>query len=229
MKRGLGDMEPLRDTPPDLTAALEQFGGRNPWGKPHWRVVRAERVRELRFGTMRHMPVVSADSDIEDLMAVEPERYESGAMWLPRYSLTGWVLERWFPATAWGDCEEWENQLAEDGVTRQLGLFPRHGDYFMAGEQAYDELPGVEFWKQEIARLLREQMERIQDPAEHLGRILYRERTAEETRQAAYLEEVNHLHRGTIEPLTMSVGRSAQRVRDELAAEAGIAGHLSAG
>lgn len=220
---------PLRDTPKALTYALTEFGGTTPWGQPMWRVVRAENVRELRFGTMRHMPRVSAESDIADLMEVEPERFQSGAMWLPRYDVTGWILERWFPPETWGAAYEWESTLAEDGVTRSLGDFPRHGDYFMVGTECYAELPGIEFWKHEISRLLREQMERVTDPAEHLGRLRYRERVAQENRQQAFLEEVNHLHRGVIEPLTMKVGRTAQRVRDDVAAEYGIEGHLSAG
>ena len=35
---------------------ITRYGGLNPFGKPNWRVVLGQNVREQCFGTMRHMP-----------------------------------------------------------------------------------------------------------------------------------------------------------------------------
>lgn len=215
-----------RDTPRAVEREITRYGGLNPHGQPMWRVVLAQNVREQSFGTMRHMPRVSADADITD---IEPERFESGEFWQPRYLNPGWILERWFPPAAWGSQEEWEQATSEDGVTRLKGEWPRHGEYFMVSEEALAEPPPIDHWKREIARLLREEAQAERDPATHLSQLLYLMRTGEQQRNEAYLGEVNYIHRGVVDPMLATVSRTAQRMREQLAGEIGLGGHLAAG
>jgi hypothetical protein len=214
-----------RETPREVQREVTRYGGLNPYGKPAWRVVLAQNVLEQSFGTMRHMPRVSAEADIAD---IEPERYESGEFWTPRYMTPGWILERWFPAHAWGSQDEWEQTTSEDGITKLKGGFPRNGDYFMVGDGPFGELPPVDYWKREIAKLLREEAEQPGDAAALMSRHLYMERVAEQARRDAYVAEVNHLHRAVTDPLLTTVSRTAQRVRNELADDLGW-GHFAAG
>lgn len=216
----------LRDTPQEVTREITRYGGLNPFGKPNWRVVLGQNVREQCFGTMRHMPCVSADADIT---GIEPERFESGELWVPRYSVPGWVLERWFPEHAWGSQDAWEAVTAADGVTRMKGAWPRQGDYFMVGEGPFTEMPPTEWWKKQIAQLLREEAAMPHDPAINLSRHLYMERVREEARREAYLSEVDYIHRSVTDPMLATVGRTAQRVRDRIAEDTGFSGHFSAG
>jgi hypothetical protein len=215
-----------RDTPRSLETEITRYGGVNPYGKPSWRVVLGQNVREQCFGTMRFMPRVSADADIAD---IEPERYESGEMWVPRYIQPGWILERWFPAHAWGSQTDWEMATTEDGQQKLKGEWPRQGDYFMVGDGPFEELPPAEFWKQQIARLLREEAQTERDPATNLSLHLYMERTAEEARRERFQTEVNFIHKSVTDPMLATIGTTAQRIRDQIAQESGFDGHFSAG
>lgn len=218
-----------RDVPAEIRREITRYGGMNPFRMPAWRVVWAQNVREQSFGTMRHMPHINADLEMVDIAALEPERFESGELWIPRYSQPGAILERWFPASTWGSQSDWESELAEDGETRLKGEWPRHGDYFMVGDGFNAEMQPVGFWKEEIQRELRRQANAPTDPATYLSNCLHVQQANEEARREAFLYEVNQIHRGTVEPMLATVGRTAQRLRDSLAAEIGFEGHLSAG
>lgn len=212
--------------PKDLQREITRYGGVNPHGGPNFRVVWAENVLEQSFGQMTHLPRVSADADITDL---EPERYESGEFWTPRYMNRGAILERWAPASSFGSKYDWESEVAADGVTRMMGEFPRHGGYFMISDEFQPEMMPVDYWKREIARELRRQANAPTDPASYLSLCLYLERVSEQQKREAFLEEVNTIHRSTIEPMLATVGRTAQMVRDQAMEDAGLTGHLSAG
>lgn len=218
-----------RDVPPELRREITRYGGLNPFAAPLWRVVWAENIREQCFGSMRHMPRIDAALDMETIMAAEPERFESGEMWIPRYSSKGAILERWFPADAWGGRYDWESETAEDGQTRLKGEWPRHGDYFMVGDDFHLRMPPVDFWKAEIQREIYRQAHAPTDPGTYLATCLHIQQASEEARREAFLEEVNQIHRGTVEPLLATVGRTAQMVRDRMAAEIGLQEHLAAG
>lgn len=221
----------LRDTPKDVVQEISRYGGTNPFGRPLWRVVLAQNVRDQRFGTMRNMPVVSAGMSEEALAEVEPESFESGEFCVPRYMEKGWILERWFPASTWGSQSDWEGQTSEDGETAIMGQYPRQGDYYQISVDGapFAELPPLDLWKTEISRFLREMAHQPTDPAQHLSNHLYLERQREQVRREAYLEEVNHIHRSVVDPTLATIGRTAQSIRDGLMAEHGWQGHLSAG
>lgn len=215
-----------RETSRELAAELTRYGGVNPFGKPCWRVVLAQNCVDQSFGVMRHMPCVSADADVTD---IEPEKIEAGEFWTPRYHGKGWVLERWFPATAWGSALDWRLATAEDGVTRMMGEYPRQGGYYMVSEEYLEHCPGAGYWKGLIQRELRRMAEMPGDPARLLAQRLYEAQVAEERRNERYLDEVNAIHRSVVDPVLATVGSSAQRVRDEAAEAAGLQGNLAAG
>jgi hypothetical protein len=219
---------PTRDTPRHLTAELMRYGGLNPFGEPSWRVVLAQNVLEQTFGTMRHMPVIDADA-VDDVPEIEPERFSSGEIMVPRYNDRGWILERWFPAAAWGTQDEWEHETAEDGVTQLKGEFPRHGDYFMVNDTFHVEPKSADFWKIEIQKCLQYQQNQPGDPATILSRNLYMHRIKQELREEAYREEVNRIHRSVVDPMLATIGKTAQCLRDQIRAENGYDFHMAAG
>jgi hypothetical protein len=218
-----------RNVPGEIRREITRYGGLNPFGRPSWRVVWAQNVLEQTFGSMRHMPRVGADIDLAEVEALEPQFFESGELWIPRYQNRGAILERWFPASAWGSQITWESEVAEDGVTRLKGEWPRHGDYFMVGDEFYAEMPSAGFWKDKIQLELRRMANAPVDPATYLANCLHIERSAEAMRREAFIEEVNHIHRHEVEPMLATVGTTAQRVRDELMDSLGMEGHLAAG
>ena len=217
-----------RNIRPELAREITRYGGMNPHGAPLWRVVWAENVKEQSFGQMRHMPRIAADCDL-NMAEVEPERFESGELWIPRYSERGAILERWFPASVWGSQMDWEQELAEDGQTRLKGAWPRHGDYFMVGDEFLKTMPPAGYWKGQIQKELRRQQNAPTDPGTYLATLLYIERATNQARGEAFAEEVNHIHRNNVEPLLATVSTTAQRLRDELMMEMGMDGHLAAG
>lgn len=217
---------PTRDTPRHLTAELMRYGGINPFGGPIFRVVLAQNVREQSFGTMRHMPVIDVDSEVAD---PTPESFSSGELWVNRYNQDGWILERWFPAHAWGSQIDWEHETAQDGVTRLKGSFPRHGDYFMVNEEYHSSPMSADFWKQEIQKCLRDQEALPGDQASILSRNLYMHRLKQEQREENYRDEVNRIHRSVVDPMLATIGRTAQLVRDQIRAEQKYDFHLAAG
>lgn len=219
---------PTRDTPRALLAELTRYGGLNPFGEPVFRVVLAQNVKEQTFGTMRHMPLIDVDA-VDDVPEVEPESFSSGELWVPRYDQVGWILERWFPAHAWGSQFDWEHETAQDGFTRLKGAFPRQGDYQMVNEVFHVELQSAEFWKEEIQKCLRNQEALPGDPATVLGRNLYMHRAKQQQREEVYREEVNRIHRSVVDPMLATIGRTAQLVRDEIRVEQGYDFHLAAG
>jgi hypothetical protein len=218
----------LLDVRPALAKEITRFGGLNPFGLPMWRVVLAQNVLEQRFGQMRHMPHINPD-DVTADMEIEPERFSSGEMWTTVYDGQGYCLERWFPAAAWGAVADWEHETSQDGVTRMMGEFPRHGGYQMVNDEFHAELPGADFWKEEILKWTRVRTEMEQDETVRLRQALYRHRLHEEQRKAEFLEEVNQIHRAVVDPALATIGRTAQAMRDGLMVGMGSNSHLPAG
>jgi hypothetical protein len=216
------------DVPVSLNRELARYGGWNPFGLPLWRVVLAANVLEQSFGQMAHMPRLSAAADA-DLNEIEPDRFTSGEMWTPKYGARGFGLERWFPASAWGGRWEWEHETSRDGTTRLKGEFPRHGDYYMVGDEWHPRLLPADAWKLEIQRWMARQASLNGDPAALLRENLYAHRLKEERRREVYEEEVNRIHRAVVDPMLATIGSTAQRVREQVALDMGWTGHLPAG
>lgn len=220
----------IKDTPEALRREITRYGGLNPFGRSNWRVVLAQSVLEQSFGVMRHMPCVDPELHPDNVqLEVEPERIETGEFWTPKYSGRGWILERWFPAAVWGNSVQWRLETAEDGITRMMGEFPRHGDYYMVSDGYLAHCAPVGYWKQEIQKELRRIAEMNGNPERRLAEVLYMARVSEERRKEKFVDEVNAIHRSVTEPILATVGSTAQRVRDGLAERIGLMGNLAAG
>jgi len=133
--------------PKTVQQFLTRYGGRNPYGKPQWRLlIGADRlVKEagvyrdwapglttaekggLRFEPREDLPGCNFGRYDNKPIRVVTEMRE-----IPKYPhADGWILEKWFPASAYGSQEEWYSYKAVDGMTPMLGAYPESGDYEM--------------------------------------------------------------------------------------------------
>lgn len=154
-------MNPLRDTPNDVIDKLTRWGGTNEYRDPNWRIILAENHLVQRAGMWTefadeteqvHFETVGKDVHYTTRQ-IAPDAIRIGTFWVPLYQVTGWILERWFPASSYGSKEQWESALSQDGVTPMMGPFPERGGYFMlSGGGPWPEIPLLEDIRESIAQ-----------------------------------------------------------------------------
>jgi hypothetical protein len=66
-----------------------------------------------------------------------------GTFWMPIYPCEGWILERWFPPSAFGSREAWYSALSQDGETPMMGPYPERGRFWML-DGPWEEIPPLE-------------------------------------------------------------------------------------
>lgn len=233
-----GDEAELK-TPRAIRQQLIEYGGETPHGWPMWRLVQAGDCTVLCQGTMHHFPRnVDPTEDDGDKMVygfqskpmLRPERITGGRMLLPRYrdiARESWILQKWFPPKMWGTAIDWKQARAEDPDTQLfIQEFPENGDYFMlAGPwRTIDEVGDV---TQAISLYLRRESKKPRD-AENYVRYLMSVEYAERQRKLENMAREIDRAESELEVTLKSVSRDAQMVRDRIAAEAGIEGHLGA-
>lgn len=210
---------PEKDTPAAITADLTEYGGLNPHGNPVWRLVRAENCRIQCFGTMNHISVdTSKLADFARPTDVPIDRMEEGEFWVPRYKkLKGWILQRWFPPSAWGTREMWESQKARDGRARLLAAYPQRGDYMMVPcgpwhsvEEAHDLKGYIRCWNAQQ----RNNPINWQNYEEALLAFELQERQQE---AEAYAQEIEAQYRLGPQTMLRSVSTAAQKWRNSVA------------
>ena len=211
---------PEKDTPDWLQAMLREYGGLSPDGQPIWRMVLAENCRIHCFGTLNHVSQSVADfpenARPTDLV---PDRIEEGEFWIPRWRVKGWILQRWFPASAWGSRASWEGEKAKDGRTRLLAAWPQRGDYMT--------MPGGPWKSIEAAGDLKAaircyNIQQRRNPANWDNYMAAGRAFEEQERQQLadnYADEIAALHREGIAPILHSVSEAAQRFRNSVAKE----------
>lgn len=213
-----------RDTPRAIRKMLEEYGGQTPTGLPTWRLVRACDCRILCQGVMHHFP-----RGVEIDINTRPERIEGGQFLLPRYrDLNGWILQRWFPPSTWGTAEQWQSHRAEAKDTPLFAAsFPTSGDYFMLGgpwatvEEAGDLRAAIQLW-------LRAQRENPRDLEAHVKGELAQEQWERRRQVERFAREMTAVLRTDVESVLKSASPAAQRYRDQMAAQAGVSGYMSA-
>lgn len=149
---------PLRDTPHEVIATLAQWGGNNEYGEPNWRVILAENHLVQRAGMWTDFDEGTEQVEFTPgkgglaykTQQIAPDSIRIGVFWVPKYQVTGWVLERWFPASAYGDREQWESALSQDNETPMMGPFPERGGYFML-TGPWEQIPNLEDIRASIA------------------------------------------------------------------------------
>lgn len=139
------------DSPPVYRDFFIRVGGVNPFRKPMYRMVLAEKRRTLEGGNWfiwdENLSVAARGGFVEmrnelgdtelQQSTEQPLRIESGIREVLKYpSHEGWIIERWCPASTYGFRDEWENHTMPDG-TLKLGPYPEYGDYeYCAGSSA---------------------------------------------------------------------------------------------
>lgn len=145
--------------PTHLQGFLTRFGGKNPFGRPQWRLQFSHNVFIREAGVYRDWPEgmttaekggfnfqmseeeISTKGTMLEALGDQPMwealRYENKPLRTviekrdnPRYpGIEGWIVEKWFPASKYGSRHEWESYVAIDGKTPMLGPYPNEGDY----------------------------------------------------------------------------------------------------
>ena len=183
-------MDPLKDTPREVIEALTRWGGTNEFREPNWRIILAENHLVQRSGMWTEFADDTEQTSFETVgkeiryqhREIAPDAIRIGTYWVPLYQVRGWVLERWFPATAFGSREQWESALSQDGVTPMMGPYPERGGYFMlSGGGPWSEIPPLEGIRASIADW---------ENSAHLHGHVDPEAIDLATRKAAYEEEV---------------------------------------
>lgn len=192
-----------------------------------WRLVQAGDCRILCQGRIHHF---ARGVDISfDKGNVRPERIQGGIVELPRYrdiTATWWVLQKWFPPHIWGTREMWKEARAEEGERLFVQEFPSGGDYFMLGGP-WSSLEYVGDLRGPIRQYLRFQLENPRDLDAYI-RAEMAEEAAERARNTEKLESEIGLAEATLALTWKSASGDAQRVREQMAAKAGIVGHFGA-
>lgn len=230
-------MNPLKDTPSEVTEKLLRWGGKNVYGETNWRVILAENHLVQRAGMWTEFAEDTEQTHYEPSKAglhyqtrqIAPDRIQIGMFWVPLYQVTGWILERWFPAATYGSKTEWESALSQDGVTPMMGPYPERGGYFMlSGGGSWERIPLLESLRSSIAHWENSAHLHGHYDAEAVGRAVRIDEleTAEreEAQYNAFLAEVTYqrqTHLGFIKGNPALSG-----FRNRLAAEKGLASHV---
>src|SRR5271157_2029615 len=187
---------PEKDTPQWILDELRDYGGLSPDGQPIWRLVLAQNCRIHCFGTLNHISVdIEAMDDNARPTDVNPDRTEEGDFWIPQYHVEGWILQRWFPASAWGRRENWEGEKAKDGRTRLLAAYPARGDYMMMPCGPWKTIAEVGDLKAAIRCYNVQQRRNPVNWQNYMTAQLAFEEQRKQQRADAYAEEISAQHR----------------------------------
>jgi len=208
-----------RRTPRALREELGRYGGLNPYHRAHWRLVLAQERRVRRGGIFQTMPtgdvaVIEVDPKTFEVhrREVKPERVETGFRDVPKYPVKGWILERWFPASAYGTQRDWEAVKSSDGFTPMMGPYPHEGDYFMLAGP-FERIPEIGDLKLAISLHIREEEARPQ----RYKQLLLEEVNADlEEERKAYektVEDLAHFYASEVEPILKGSSLGAGRIR----------------
>ena len=234
MKRD--DIAGEKRAPKSYHKFLLEFGGRNPYQEPNWRLVWAPSRMEWRGGEICKWPDELAPADrgkmeLDDVGGVRVSEYkplsrEVGVFRVPKFpDQPGWLLEMWWPAHKYGTREEWEQTTRDpkSGVL-MLGPYPEYGDYEVMASFT-SELPGIEG----LQKLIQKQnWTMLQKHGSLADRIRQRIEEAEAQQKAREEKEMNAAMERVKDQLSplFSTSLEAGRIREQWARRAGITGHV---
>ena len=127
--------------PSDVEDYLLRIGGRTPFGEPMWRLAVASSVIwKVAGGKVwnEHLSVAERGGfnfDEGRPHDDRPLREEFGKLVEQRRfpHLDGWILQKWFPPTAYSKTQWFASENCLPDGTPKLGPFPQYGDYEMVG------------------------------------------------------------------------------------------------
>ena len=208
---------PEKDTPEYVQAELREYGGLSPDGQAIWRLVLAQNCRVHCFGTQNHVSQdwakLPEDARPTDLVV---DRVEEGEFWIPRYAIKGWILQRWFPASAWGLRESWEGEKAKDGRTRLLAAWPRRGDYMMMPCGPWRTIVEAGDLKAAIRCYNAQQRRNPASWQNHMQAMLAFEEQERQQLADTYADEIAAQHRLGVASILRTASKAAQEFRSTL-------------
>jgi hypothetical protein len=221
--------------PKAIQEFVTNYGGKNPFDQPKWRLLVgsdrlvkeagvyrdwAEGLTTAEKGGMRFEPRADMPGVNFSRYDNKPIRVVTEMREVRKYPhAAGWVLEKWFPISAYGTQEEWYSYKAVDGFTPMLGPYPERGDYEMI-YGPWLKIPSTDVLQKLIASYSSGIDNRKGTPEsraqEYLLRYQYEEEVAERKRKEEYAAMMDdHLS-----PMK-SGSLAASRWRQELAARTG--------
>jgi hypothetical protein len=221
-----------RRTPRAIRNALAEYAGYNRFGGANWRCIVAEDHLVLRGGVHKTMP--SGDvktfelerlpngTYLQHFREVKPEKVEHGFKQVPKWGVSGWILERWFaPETL--NRTIWENEKGEDG-TPLMGPYPEKGYYFMLAGP-WEHMPELTDLRQAIAMHLRMEEERPLGYEAMLKQTVDEDQAAEEAAYQKAQADLAYFYESEVEPVMKGTSLAAGRIRNEIAAGMGDHSH----
>lgn len=226
--------------PRETERFLKRYGGITPYDKPKWRLIVSEErlVKEagvwkdwaeglttkekggLNFSAASGTPGVAYQRYQNKPIRVVTEVRET-----QKYPhVSGWILENWFPPTAYGSREEWHSYKADDGVTPMLGPYPECGDYEMQ-YGPWEKLPGTDLLQGLISQYSSTIANRKGTPWARAVEYLQRAEYAKEKEEKRFREEAAAEFSDVLSPMKSS-SLAASRWRNDLARKAGIREHI---
>lgn len=226
-------LNPEQDTPKAYRDAMLRIGGKNPYGKPMWRVVLAQNCTRKSSGILHHLPTgeisifeVDGKGQVHSKPSVG-DRVDSGTFELPRYPVEGWIVERWFPASMWGTPEEWAAHRSTDGGQMLSSEFPREGDYFLTNGP-FEKIPDLGDLENAIAMWEQGHRNRPTNVQGYYKQLLDQEEEVRETRRRQLEEKLAYLRKSELVPVLKSGSLEAQSFRNDLQKLIGDSSHLGA-
>jgi len=129
------DIHGVNRCPSEIQDYLLTIGGKTPFGEPMWRLVVADSVVWKVAGGKVWDETLSIAERGGIRNSHKPLRDESDRLierW--RYPhLDGWILQRWFPPSAYSKAQWFAPENCLPGGIPVLGPFPQFGDYEMVG------------------------------------------------------------------------------------------------
>lgn len=224
---------PDLDAPESYRKTLLRIGGKNPHGKPMWRVCIAEHCTRKTSGLLHHLPTgelsvfeIDGKGKVHGKTSLG-DRVESGVFELPRYPVEGWIIERWFPAAIWGTPETWNAEKGESGERIMAEEFPREGDYWMTNGP-FEQIPDIGDLENAVQQWEHEFRNRPTNVEGLFERSIKAARERREKRRQRLIKELEYLRQHELVPVLKSSSLEAQSVRNDLQKMVGDRSHLGA-
>ena len=225
---------PENDAPKAVQEFLAKIGGMVPGqNRQLFRIVLAENCM-IKSGGVFHdlgtgeQSVFAIDAKGNVVESRVRDKVTSAALVeVAKYPCDGWIIERWFPADAWGTPEDWKSHRSEDGSVMMKGEFPSRGDYFMVGGP-FPTIPELGDLECAISMHHQAMNQRPSNYRAHFKQVLLDEETAREKRREKLEADLAYIRKNELVPVLRSGSLAAQRFRNQLNESIGDRSHLGA-
>lgn len=221
--------------PEQMKKSIAEFGGLNPFGKPHYRLIVASDRMVKEAGVWQDWQEGLASGERGGMVAHEgglvpssnkPIRVVSEMREVCRYPhLSGWIIERWFPSSTFGTREQWDGFVAVDGITPILGPYPAEGDYDMLPIGPWQHMPSIETVRIVVRSNIQTMDGRVGTPEARAREFINRRNWENEQKEKKKREAWEYQLHDSLTPMHSS-SLGASRWRNEVAKRAGITEHI---